>query len=118
MKDEVRNARISNVSLTMEDHGVLCYFLTLEMNGAGCSYGGYVIGKGYLDADEFEGFSKGTEALMRIMDVVGVSRWEDLKGKYVRIVDPGWGGVVNKIGNIIRDKWFDQKDFFSVPPEP
>ena len=49
---------------------------------------------------------------MRIMDTVGVERWEDLKGKYIRIVDEGWGSSVKKIGNIIEDKWFDIDKFF------
>ena len=111
-KGEIVNALIENVSLSMADHGVLCYYLTLKMNGCGCSYGGRVIGKGYLGAKEFQGYKKGTEALMRIMDVVGVERWEDMKGKYVRVELPGWGGVVDRIGNIIEDKWFSQKEFF------
>ena len=111
-KGEIVNALIENVSLSMEDHGALCYYLTLKMNGCGCSYGGRVIGKGYLGAKEFQGYEKGTEALMRIMDVVGVHRWEDIKGKYVRVELPGWGGVVDRIGNIIEDKWFSQKEFF------
>lgn len=111
-KGEIVNALIENVSLSMEDHGVLCYYLTLRMDGFGCSYGGRVIGKGYLGAKEFQGYEKGTEALMRIMDVVGVYRWEDIKGKYVRVELPGWGGVVDRIGNIIEDKWFSQKEFF------
>jgi len=111
-KGEIVNALIENVSLSMEDHGVLCYYLVLKMNGCGCSYGGRVIGKGYLGAKEFQGYEKGTEALMRIMDVVGVHRWEDIKGKYVRVELPGWGGIVDRIGNIIEDKWFSQKEFF------
>lgn len=111
-KSEIVNALIEKVSLSMEDHGVLCYYLTLKMNGMGCNYGGRVIGKGYLGAKDFEGYAKGTEAIMRIMDVVGVHRWEDLKGKYVRVDLPDWGGSVEKIGNIIEDKWFDQKEFF------
>ena len=113
---EIVNAKIENVSLTMADHGVLCYFLTLKMNGCGVNYGGRVIGKGWLgaNADEFEGYAKGTEALMRIMDVVGVERWENLKGKYVRVELNGWGETVEKIGNIIEDKWFDQKEFFEA----
>ena len=111
-KDEIVNAMIENVSLSMADHGVLCYYLTLKMNGCGCSYGGRVIGKGYLGAKEFQGYEKGTEALMRIMDVVGVEKWEDMKGKYVRVELPGWGGIVDRIGNIIEDKWFSQEAFF------
>lgn len=109
---EIVNALIENVSLSMEDHGALCYYLTLRMNGCGCGYGGHVIGKGYLGAKEFQGYEKGTEALMRIMDVVGVHRWEDITGKYVRVELPGWGGIVDRIGNIIEDKWFSQKEFF------
>ena len=111
-KGKIVNALIEKVSLSMEDHGVLCYYLTLKMNGMGCNYGGRVIGKGYLGAKDFEGYAKGTEAIMRIMDVVGVHRWEDLKGKYVRVDLPDCGGSVARIGNIIEDKWFDQKEFF------
>ena len=111
-RNEIVNALIENTSLSMADHGVLCYYLTLKMNCCGVNYGGRVIGKGYLGAKDFEGYAKGTEAIMRIMDVVGVHRWEDLKGKYVRVDLPDWGDTVEKIGNIIEDKWFDQREFF------
>ncbi len=112
MASEIRNARIKHVSLSMADHGCLTYGLTLDGGGIGCVYGGIVLGKGYLGAKEFEGSSKGLEALMRIMDVVGVECWEDLTGKYVRFVNPGLGGTVDTIGNIIEDKWFNQREFF------
>ena len=111
-KGEIVNAKIDKVSLSMADHGVLTYGLTLDFGGRWCVYGGVVIGKGELGAEAFEGYAKGTEAIMRIMDVVGVERWEDLTGKYVRVVDPGWGGIVDTIGNIIEDRWFSQKAFF------
>ena len=109
----ILNAKITKVSISMADHGCLTYELTLDMGGTGCVYGGIVIGKGYLGADHFEGYSKGTEALMRIMDVIGVERWEDIEGKYCRVVSDGWGSIISKIGNIIEDKWFDQRAFFS-----
>ena len=113
MGDNIKNALVESVSLSMMDHGVLCYYLDLKIQGGcGCFYGGVVIGKGYLGAEEFEGSSKGIEAIMRIMDVVGVHKWEDIKGKYIRIVDPGLGGTVDKIGNILEDRWFSQKEFF------
>ena len=46
------------------------------------------------------------------MFTVGVEKWEDLKDKYVRVVDDGWGSSIKKIGNIIDDKWFDIDKFF------
>ena len=110
---EIENAKITSADLDMRDHGVLTYYLTLDGRGWGCNFGGIVIGKGYLGAKEFTGSDKGIEAIMRIMDTVGVERWNDLKGKYVRVYTGGWGNTINKIGNIIEDKWFDQKEFFS-----
>lgn len=50
--------------------------------------------------------------MMKIMDVVGVTNWEDLKGKYCRIKSDGWGSLVTTIGNILDDKWFDIGEFF------
>lgn len=111
--NEIKNVKITNVSLTMADHGCLTFYLTLEGGGWGISYGGYCIGLGFLGSDSFTAKNgSGLVAIMRIMDTVGVERWEDLKGKYIRIVDEGWGSSVKKIGNIIEDKWFDIDEFF------
>lgn len=111
---EIWNAKITNVSLSMEDHGCLTWGLTLDGGGKGCVYGGWVIGTGYLGAKEFKGSAEGIEALMRIMDTVGVEKWEDLKGQYVRVQSTGWGSSITCIGNLIKDKWFDAKDFFET----
>ena len=109
---KITNMKITNVSLSMADHGCLTFGLTLEGSGFGVVYGGYCIGHGYLGADSFKGNQYGIECLMRIMDTVGVERWEDMKGKYIRIVDNGWGSTITTIGHIIEDKWFDVKEFF------
>ena len=109
---EIENARIEKVSISMADHGVLTFYINLHGCSWGTAFGGYCIGKGYLDAEEFSAENGGgLVAMMRIMDVVGVHRWEDLEGKYVRVETHGWGKIT-KIGNIIKDKWFDIEDFF------
>ena len=100
---EIQNAQIKNVSLNMADHGVLTSDLTLDGHGWGVCYGGYVLGKGY---------ASGLEAIMRIMDTVGCSTYEGMKGKYVRVATKGWGSTVKIIGNILEDKWFDCESFF------
>lgn len=109
----IENALIEKVDLSMADHGCLTLAMTLQGGGWGVVYGGYCLGKGYLDAEEFSGSAAGIESIMRIMDVVGVERFQDLKGKYVRVALKGWGGSVKIIGNIIRDKWFDIETFFA-----
>ena len=109
---EIENAQIESVSITMEDHGCITFWLNLKGKSWGCGFGGYCIGHGYLGAEHFDGSPDGIEAMARIMDTVGVSTWEGLAGKYCRVESEGWGGTINKIGNLIEDKWFDIKQFF------
>lgn len=109
----IENALIKSVSISMADHGVLTYGITLEGSGWQCVYGGYCIGHGYLGSESFDGSGKGLEAMMRIMDTVDVEKWEDLAGKYVRVATKGWGNTIEIIGNVLKDKWFNQKEFFS-----
>lgn len=109
---EILNAKITSTSITMAEHGCLTFWVTVEGGGWGVSIGGYKIGSGYLDADEFDGYGPGLEAMMRIMDTVGVDQWEDLKGKYIRVEDNGLGKPIKKIGHITNNKWFDIDEFF------
>lgn len=115
----IENALIKNVDLSMADHGCLTLAMTLEGGGWGVVYGGYCLGKGYLGADDafFNGSAAGMEYLIRIMDTVGVEKFQDLKGKYVRVATKGWGSSVKIIGNIIKDKWFDAETFFADKEE-
>ena len=115
----IENALITNVDLSMADHGCLTLAMTLEGSGWGVVYGGYCLGKGYLGAadDFFDGSAAGMEYLMRIMDTVGVEKFQDLKGKYVRVANKRQGSSVKIIGNIIKDKWFDAETFFADKEE-
>lgn len=111
---EIQNAKITDVSISMAEHGVLTFWLGLEGGGWGCNYGGRCIGKGHRGADEFTADNgDGLVAMMEIMNVVGVDRWEDLKGKYVRCEIKGWGDGIDKIGNILNNQWFDIREFFN-----
>ena len=48
---------------------------------------------------------------MQIMNVVGVDRFSDLKGKYIRVETNG-NGPIKRFGHIIEDKWFDYREFY------
>ncbi len=108
----IENAKITSVSLNMKDYGCLTLNICLEGAGWGVVYGGYCLGKGYLGAEKFEGYAKGMEAIMQIMNTVGVSDLHDMEGKYVRAATKGLGATVTIIGNIIKDLWFDYEGFF------
>lgn len=116
----LENALIKNVSLSSTDYCCLTLNMDLEGGGWGCSYGGYCLGKIYpnsYEKDTYEGSAAGMEAIMRIMDVVGVSRLEDMQGKYVRVATKGWGSIIKIIGNIVSDRWFDYETFFADKKE-
>lgn len=109
---QVENAEIHDVSLSFKEHGVLTLNIYLKGEGWGCCFGGYVLGKGYLGANEFKGNAAGIEALMQIMNVVGVEDLFEMNGRCIRIVTTGGGGQIKAIGNLITDKWFSYEKFF------
>lgn len=115
---QIGNSIIDYADLSMADHGILDMSLGLSGQVNVC-FGGYVLGKGYLGANDdfWEGSAAGLEYIMRIMDVVGVESFQDLKGKYVRVAYKGWGSSVKIIGNITREKWFDTESFFQDKKE-
>lgn len=108
----IRNAKIEDADLDMSDHGCVVLRMPIEGNGFGCVLGGECLGHGYLGAKEFSSYEKSLEYIMRIMNVVGVERFNDLQDKYIRVATQGWGGYVKIIGNLIHDEWFDMESFF------
>lgn len=101
---EITNALIESTYLGLEDHGIgTCYlYLTYDV---GCqAFGGYAL-------DEYDKIKKnrvgtafGMEFLKRICATVGVSNWEKLPGKHIRV--KAEHNKVHGIGHIIEDKWF------------
>ena len=109
----IENAKITKVELTMGEHGCLTFWMHLKGDGWGQGFGGLCLGHGYLDSDHFDSSEKLGVYLMKIMDTVGVESFNDMVGKYIRIEKKSRNEVIKRIGNIIKDKWFDVEDFFS-----
>lgn len=109
----IKNAIIKSTMLGREDHGIMTFMIFIEFDGCmACGVGGYAL-DGYDRYSKARVFhAKSMEVISKILDVVGIDRWEDLPGKYIRFEDNGLGSTINKIGNIIEDKWFDMKEFF------
>lgn len=98
MSEEIKNAVIDRVSIFMDDHGLLTAYLYLEYGGAAQGFGGYQLWP--LKSEE-----KGAGLFIwRVMETVGVSAWEDLKGKPVRV--RGDRMQIREIGHYIKDQWF------------
>lgn len=108
----IENVKITKTFLGREDHGILTCYLTVEGNGFGVSIGGYALDGYDKEKQKRIPTQKGFELINRILEVVGVSSWEELTGKHIRIESNGFGGRVTKIGNLIKDDWLDFDTFF------
>lgn len=114
---EIRNAKITSTMFGREDHGILTFMIFVEFHGGGCGIGGYALDMYDRESESRVYTAKGLEAISKILEVVGVDNWENLSGKYIRIKDNGWGSTIDEIGNLMCDKWFNLRDFFSTVKE-
>ena len=102
----IENAQIESTMLGVEDHDTMSIWLYLKYDGAGQGFGGYALD----DRGEKEIGSKRKPTVLvglwvaRILDVVGVTSWEKLPGKHIRVDREHHR--VNGIGNILADRWF------------
>ena len=92
-------ATIESTRLGYQDHGILTADLTLRWGSSGISVGGYALDRPTAAHDGSrgrEGTAFGLDQIIQILSTVGVSRWEDLKGKQLIVLfdgDGGWGTI-------------------------
>ena len=104
MNREIKNAEIESTMLGYEDHGILTCFLHLNYGGSGQGFGGYGLDAYDKASDTRKGTAYGIAFIRHILDVLEVSTWEELKGKYCR-ADASFGKVYG-VGHLLKDKWF------------
>jgi hypothetical protein len=119
---EIENGVIESTMLGIEDHGIASSYITVKGDGWGCGFGGYTL-DGPYDHDKKKRLPS---ALMgwwvaRVMETVGVEKWEDLKGKHVRVETEGLGGHIIALGHFMKKQWFrpgeEIKVFLAANPE-
>lgn len=108
----IKNAKIQSTMLGREDHGIMTFMIHIDAGSFSCGVGGFCLDEYDNNKKKRIFNTKSMEVISKILDVVGVSKWEDLPGKYIRFEDNGWGSTITKIGNIIDDKWLDIRSFF------
>lgn len=112
----IQNAIIESASITSEDHGLLSAWVHLDYGGSHQGFGGYTL---YLP-NNFKHHAKDAgyagHFIFRTMQVAGVGKWENLKGKTVRVklTQEGLGGRIIAIGHIVNDDWFCPEEDFKT----
>lgn len=113
MKDGIYNAIIEKVSIDDADRGLLTAWLYLDYGGSGQGFGGYSL---YLPKsfDHHKMLSHAGHFIWRCMEIGGVNKWHDLRGKTIRVrID---NGLAKAIGHIVKDDWFCPADDFGDKP--
>lgn len=111
--NEIVNAKIESCSIGYESHGIMTVWLTLDYgDGSKQGFGGYSL-------DEYDKTLKKrlphkalSMFITRCIEVVGVSEWDKLKGKSIRVKLNGKAGLgqsIEAIGNYLKNNWFYPK---------
>ena len=120
MTDNIVNAQIESTKLGFDREVFAVARLTLKYADGGCQgFGGSVLDDvppaGLGDKRSLlhrPGTAWGMEYIYSILRAVGVEKWEDLAGKYVRVKYTGdfFDREPYAVGHIIEDVWFDFKE--------
>ncbi len=111
MNDQpIKNGIIESVTLSSDDHGCLSSWVQIDYGGSCQGFGGYAL---YLPKSfsHHALMSHAGHFIFRVMEIAGVSSWDKVKGRSIRVRSE-WNGV-RAIGHIIKDDWFCPGDDFA-----
>ncbi|WP_066298926.1 hypothetical protein [Arthrobacter luteolus] len=108
---------IKSTSLGTEHHGVMTGMLHVEWKGGGVGVGGMTLDTPRRAEEDNHlgrfGTAYGLDHIMRVLEAVGVDKWEDLPGTPIVVLFEGqsiWGAASVGIAGITNEKVLIYKD--------
>ena len=113
---KIANARIVKTMLGFEKEiGVCTWYLTLETSDFYTTFGGRRIDVIDKKTGGVSGDSLGLTSLLRMLQALDVSTWEELKGQYIQVqleIDPLGACQLIAVGHFMKDQWFNVSKFY------
>lgn len=102
---EIKNAVITSATITTDNHSYLIARIGLNFGGFEQGFGGYALylPGSFTHAKEQRNFAG--HFIWRVLEIAGVSGWDQLEGKTIRVDDTY--SKIRAIGHILKDDWFD-----------
>ena len=86
MTEKRELGKITETHLGREDHGIMTFYVYFDFGGTSQGFGGYVLDTYNKKTEKREGTAFGCEVINRILEAVGVRRWEDLVGNEMWVI--------------------------------
>lgn len=113
MEKLIENAQITNTMLGYGDRPALIFSVELTGENWRSTFGDRVLDNYDTDKKDRVPDQHAMSVIPKILKVVGVKTWEELKGQYIR-VEFDQNHNINAIGNLIKDEWLDLNKFFDT----
>jgi hypothetical protein len=107
MTTQIFNAQIENTFLGIEDHGILTFNINLLFADYEQNFGGYALDVFDKEKNKRIGHHICADMILNILKTLEFNSWEELRGKYLRIVKDIHSDKIISIGHITKDQWFD-----------
>jgi hypothetical protein len=120
MSAPVENGRIANADIMFSRGFILDCWITLEFDGTGQGFGGYVLGGNPFDKPDVRASRHGEQPNLAadfiggVMAVADVEKFSDLKGKVVRVEREQPMGPIIAIGHPFKDRWYRPGERFEL----
>ena len=110
MEIEIKNATITGTMLDISQRGVLTAWLQLDYGGSGQAFGGLALYLPESYTHHKDQKNLAGQFIFRVLEVLGVDKWEDLKGINLRVKCNY--SRIESIGHIVKDEWYNPSEEF------
>lgn len=115
----MENGRIKEADIVFSRGFALDCWITLEFDGSGQGFGGYVLGGNPFDtstlcAKHHEQKNLAADFIGGVMAVADVQKFSSLVGKVIRVKRGSPFGLIEAIGHPFKDIWYEPKKRFAL----